>query len=268
MTNFVMKRDAGTFHLKSGTVCFLAPVQGKVTGAVFVGDGNLVLEAPMVAERNSLKLLTKESEYVETFSQMVMRFTDTTYDEIKKAGTPFVGSCDGGLLSDNLQIVRKRLRYNLTARILQDVLSPPDAGLFVAFIHGKHYCDKTVFALDPHGAPPFAEETFREFALSVPLAPEEVELMTYEDNKHGYWGAFHLGPEYQNGTATGTQKNNFLDIEHQTLDTTIEKNGNLTGQATATIVSNVNGLRVVPFDLFQKLRVQKVTAADGSSLPF
>jgi hypothetical protein len=268
VTNFVMKRDAGTFHLKSGTVCFLSPVQGKVTGAVFTGDGNLVLEPPMVAERNSLKLLTKESEYVEVFSQMVMRFTDTTYDEIKKAGTPFIGSCDGGLLPDNLQIVRKKLRYNLTARILQDVLSPPDTGLFVAFIHGKHYSDKTVFALDPHGAPPFAEETFREFALSVSLAPEEVELMTYEDNKHGYWGAFHLGPEYQNGTATGTQKNNFLDIEHQTLDTTIEKNGNLSGKATATIVSNVNGLRVVPFDLFQKLRVQKVTAADGSSLPF
>src|SRR5580692_1843025 len=42
VSNLDLKRDAGTFHLRSGTVCFVAPVQGKVTGAVFVGDGNFV----------------------------------------------------------------------------------------------------------------------------------------------------------------------------------------------------------------------------------
>ena len=38
VTNFELKRDAGTFHLHSGMVCFVSPVQGKVTGAVFAGD--------------------------------------------------------------------------------------------------------------------------------------------------------------------------------------------------------------------------------------
>ncbi len=46
VTNFELKRDAGTFHLHSGTVCFVAPVNGKVTGAVFVGEGNFVLDPP------------------------------------------------------------------------------------------------------------------------------------------------------------------------------------------------------------------------------
>src|ERR1700719_3385043 len=32
VTNFELKREAGTFHLHSGTVCFVAPVEGKVTG--------------------------------------------------------------------------------------------------------------------------------------------------------------------------------------------------------------------------------------------
>src|SRR5271169_5954374 len=36
VNNFDLKRDAGTFHLRLGTFCFTAPVQGKVTGAVFV----------------------------------------------------------------------------------------------------------------------------------------------------------------------------------------------------------------------------------------
>src|SRR5947208_13208744 len=41
-----LKRDAATFHLRTGTFCFLAPVDGKVTGAIFVGDGNLILDPP------------------------------------------------------------------------------------------------------------------------------------------------------------------------------------------------------------------------------
>src|SRR5258708_7146034 len=36
--NFVLKRDAGTFTFKSGNLYFLSPVQGKVTGAVFIGE--------------------------------------------------------------------------------------------------------------------------------------------------------------------------------------------------------------------------------------
>jgi hypothetical protein len=223
VSNLVLKRDAGTFRLRSGTLCFLTPVVGKVTGAVFVGDGSFILDTPLPSERASLKLLTREGEFVESFSQMVLRFTDASYEEIKKAGTPATTGCEAGLLQDNLQTLRKKLRYNLSARILQDVLSPSPDGLFVAFIHGKHYSDKMVYAVDPHGAPPFALETFREFAYALPLAPEEVELMTYEENKHGYWAAFHLAAEYQNGAASGAQKNGFIAIEHQVLDTTIEK---------------------------------------------
>ena len=268
VSNLTLKRDAGTFHLRSGTICFLSPVQEKVTGAVFAGDGSLVLDPPLVAERRSLSYLTKDSEFVEAFDHMVMRFTDDSYSEIKKASSGGSGACPGQLIQDNLQTVRKKLRFNLDARILQDVLSPQPDGLFVAFIHGKHYSDKMVYAVDPHGVPQFAEEVYRDIPIALPLAPEEVALMTYEDNKNGYWAAFHLAPEYKNGLATGRQKNGFMHIEHQTLDTTIEKSGNLIGKATTTIVSQVDGLRVVPFDLFHRLRVQTVTADGGAALPF
>src|SRR5258708_3051567 len=50
-----LKRDAATFHFHSGTVCFVTPVQGKVTGAVFVGDGSLSLVPPAPDEARSLK---------------------------------------------------------------------------------------------------------------------------------------------------------------------------------------------------------------------
>ncbi len=249
VSNLELKRDAGTFHLRSGTVCFVAPVQGKVTGAVFVGDGNFVLDPPSASERSSLKLLSKSDEFSEPFEHLVLRFTDSTYDEIKKAGTPASGGCDAGPLKDSQHSMRhgRELRYNLDARILADVLSTGPGRLFVAFVHGKHYDDKELFIIDPHGAPD--------------VAPEEVELMTYDDNKFGIWTAFHP-------TAPGWNEKRVLRIEHQQIEAAIEKNGNLGGKATTTFVSQSEGLRAVPFDLFPSLRVQSVTGEGNQPLAF
>jgi len=117
-------------------------VQGKVTGAVFVGKGSFVLEPPLPVERGSLRLLTKQEDFVESFSHLVLRFTDGTYDEIKKTAETGTGSCDAGLLQESQKTTRKKLNYNLEGRILQDILGTELGGLFVAFIHGKHYNDK------------------------------------------------------------------------------------------------------------------------------
>jgi len=63
LSNFDLKRDAGTFRFRSGTVCFAAPVNGKVTGAAFVGDGVFLLNPTSETERKSLQYLTKEPEF-------------------------------------------------------------------------------------------------------------------------------------------------------------------------------------------------------------
>lgn len=258
--DFTLKRDAATFLLHSGTVCFVSPVQGKVTGAVFAGEGNMTLEPPLPVEKSTLKLLTRENAFNEEFQRLALRFTDGTYDEIKKAGAAANGGCDAGPLRDSQDALHHNrvLRFNLDARILQDVLGAEPGGLFVAFVHGKNYNDKEVYAIDAHGAPP----------LIWNVAPEEVELVTYDENKLGIWAAFHLSDEYKQGTATGSQNNLVIHIEHQQLDTTVEKSANLIGKATTTFVSQVNGLRVVPFDLFPKLRVQSVSTESGQPLSF
>ncbi len=255
-----LKRDAATFHLHSGIVCFVAPVNGKVTGAVFVGNGNLVLDPPIPIERSSLKLLSKQDEFVEQYNHLVLRFTDSTYEEIKKSGTPATGGCDPGLLRDSQHAMRheQTLKYNLEARILQDVLSTEPGGLFLAFIHGDKYNGKEIFVVDPHGAP----------TLLMPVAPEEVELLTYDENKLGVWTAFHNSSEYKKGTASGAEQNGVIRIEHQQLDTRIERNAHLSGKASVTFAAQVNGLRVVPFDLYRTLRVENVVDDKQQALSF
>lgn len=57
--NLVLRRDAGTFTLKSGTVYLYGPIAGRVTGAVFLGEGVLRVEPPSVMERRQLKAVMK-----------------------------------------------------------------------------------------------------------------------------------------------------------------------------------------------------------------
>ena len=244
VSNFDLKRDAGTFRLKSGTVCFVPPVNGKVTGAVFSGDGNFLLVPPNETERKSLKYLTKEDDFIEKFERLVIRFTDSTYEEIKKAGTAASGGCDAGLLKDSQNTTRHKIKNNLEVELLEEVLSPEPRGRFVAFVHGKRYDAKEIYELDPN------------------LNSNQVDFWTYDENKWGDWASFNFTEPHAKGSVGRT-----IQIDHHQLDTTLEKSGNLSGKATTTFVSLRNGLRVVPFSLFHTLRVQSVSA-DGQPLSF
>ena len=245
VSNLRLKRDAGIFHLRSGTVCFVIPVSGKITGAVFSGDGNFVLEPQIVSEQKSLKLLTKENEFSEMFDRMVLRFTDSTYEEIKKSGSPGSGGCDAGPLKDTQHTMRHKLKDNLEIRILEDVLSPALGGFFIAFIHGKHYNGQELYQIDPHEG------------------RDQVDFMTYDENKFGEWASFPMSGERKPGTIGHP-----IRIDHQQLDTTLEKNANLIGKAKTDFTAQLDGIRVVPFDLFRTLRVRSVKAEDGQQLSF
>ena len=244
ISDYDLKRDAGTFRLHTGTVCFVAPVNGKVTGAVFVGDGTFLLDPPDESERKSLQYLSKSPEFTEHFERVLFRFTDSTYDELKKAGKPASGGCDPGILKDSQNATRHRIKHNLEIDILAELLSPKPRPFFIAFIHGKNYNDKEIFQLDPN------RDVY------------QVDFWTYDENKYGDWASFNFTEPH----APGTVGRNFR-MEHHALDTSFEKSGALSGKATTTLVSMRDGLQVVPLMLFPSLRVQSVTA-DGQPLFF
>ena len=255
VTDFVLKRDAGTFTFKTGSFYFTAPVEGKITGAVFQGQGEFTLVPPVGYERVSLSRLTKEANMVERFDTVVLRFTDDTAAAIKAAGKPGSGGGNPvGALNESLDACRRKMHRNLDARILQDVLSPAPGGLFVAFIKGQKYNGKLLFEIDPHGA--------------AVVAPEEVSLMTYDDNNSGIWAAFHYSREYETRSARGTEQNSAVDVVHQDLDTRIERNGMLHGKAATLFTARSEGVRVVSLNLFGRLRVQQVMDESGAPLQF
>ena len=256
----VLKRDLGTFHFKIGTFYFLAPIEGKVTGAVFVGEATLQLNPTAPSERAALTALTKSAPFNEQFGSAVFRFTDSTYEELKKSGSPGESPDHGNAgkaLSSNLDLLRndKLMRYNLSARILQDVLAG-SGGLFYAFIRGNNYSQRELFAIDPSGV------------RMLQVEPEEVAFATYDGLRRIVWVSNHLEEESRDGRAKSTQFNSLIAVADQNLDTTLGKNGDLHGNATTTVVAANSGVRVLPFDLFPRLQVESVATPDGRSLPF
>jgi len=258
VNNLKLKRDAANFTLKSGELYFITPIEGRVTAAVFIGDGEMSLVPPTEVEKNSIKIFTGEGGITEQFSRLVLRFSDKTFDEIKsspnatmKTGGPAASQARSAF-RDNQDLLRKRLRDNRELRTLFDVYNPKREGFFTAFIDGKRF-SKLVYVVEPLGVPG--------------ATPEEVALFSYGETDGGMWLAFHREEEYQKGIASSSEDNRLIDITRHEIDAAI-KGTRLAATDKITFKSLQAGTRVIPFDLYGPLRVNKVVDADGTDLNF
>ncbi len=249
VTGLVLKRDVGTFTL-SGTLCLLQPVEGMVTGAVFRGFGTFTLTTDDRLEQRQIAYLTKGQEMKEEFDHLVLRFADGTDEEIRKSAAASAGS--GGCAADALDEAGKVLHdhrhfyRNFDGRLLQPVLNGKPDGFFLAFIPGRKFSDRLIFTIDPWD-------------------DEEVSFYSVQESKYGSWYSQHLLSER---AAHGPRDHPFgmIKATHHKIEASFEKSGEMQGTASTTFRSNVDGLRVVPFELFRTLRVTRVTDAGGSTL--
>jgi hypothetical protein len=257
VNNLILKRDANVFTLHSGEIYFASPIEGRVTAAVFVGEGEMTLVPPTPIEKHTLSLFIDNEQLTEQFSHLVLRFTDKTFEEIKASANAKMGN--GGAQAarardyyrENQQLLRKELRDNNELRTLTDIYAPPRAGFFDAFIPGKKH-GKLIFLLDP---------------LGIPLvSPEEVALLSYGDSDGGIWNAFHLEDEYSRNTASSSEDHRLFDITRHEIDGSI-KGTTITATDRVTFRPLVPG-RVLSFNLYRTLRVSRVQDGEGKDLGF
>ena len=81
-------RDRVKLYFNRGFVAFLTPVAGEVTGAVFVGDGEVLLIPPNAVEKQNLAQFTQAAVLSEPFSFAYLRFTDQTARELLAHARP------------------------------------------------------------------------------------------------------------------------------------------------------------------------------------
>jgi hypothetical protein len=248
-----LKRDAGEFLLKSGTVYLYSEVAGMSTGAVFVGEGTLHVVPPDAMERKQLKAVMKTEVLDQRFTTAVFAFTDGTAAELKKgAGASATSTANAmGPAQDAQDLFRKVLRYDLEARLLEDAGTPNTGGFFLAEVKGPLFSKRLIYVIDPHGA--------------IAVEPEEVALLTSSDEGFDVTLGFQSAGQRRMAVPT---RNEAFRIPQQTIDATIDKNGRLTAIAVTQIEAKQGGVAVLPLQMFPTLRVSGVWGPNGEALDF
>jgi hypothetical protein len=256
VNGLTLKRDAATFKFNNGEIYFLAPVGGRVVGAVFIGDMEMSLVPPTAVEKKSLARFSWDADTPQRFSRMVMRFTDQTFEEIKQS--PAVKMSTSGTQAARARdayheiqtLLRDQVHYNLDLRTLSDLYAPQRPGFFISFPAGGRF-DKLVYFLDP---------------LSPPLiAPEQVALWSFSETEGGIWSAFHVASDYQPNVDLSSQDHRLYDISRHEITATI-RGTRIVAVDKVTLQTSTGPMRVLPFDLYQTLRVSRVRDEQGTEL--
>lgn len=75
LDNFTLPCDVATFQFQKGTLTFLSPVDGVVTGAIFIGEGHFNLKPVLALDARDLSRRIGAAEVNEDFAEVVFRFT-------------------------------------------------------------------------------------------------------------------------------------------------------------------------------------------------
>lgn len=92
-----IERDVLRFHFESGVFHFVQGVGDETVSAVFVGQGSFLLQPASDNERRHLSMLLGEDDFEvlsDTFTDLVLHFTDGTFAEIAAAGAIQEGEPD------------------------------------------------------------------------------------------------------------------------------------------------------------------------------
>ena len=267
--------DTATFEFQQGTLTFLSPVNGVVTGAIFIGEGHFNLKPASLIDGQELKRRAGASEFDEDFTEIVFRFTSKEHQIfLRKLGDKTDTPAEAGSAYENWKERMRRRREvaagfteellhgedmdNVDADLLAAVYNPNHPPFLNAYMRGKKHKDLRYFVRTRVGALPQID------------SPEEVALVNYdpEGMDDGVWYLDHLKAEYQKGTASSQEDRRLFSTRSYKIETVISKNGHLFSTAVITFQPLIAGERVMKFGLLPNLRVMRVTDDQGQDLFF
>ncbi len=126
-------------YLNRGFIAFLTPVEGEITGAVFWGEGEVLMIPPDRAEKRSLAQFTQSPILEEKIDTVYMRFTDRTARELLAASRPPDPDDpeQPGPFLEEWAAMGLVPNFETGVRILMDMLSDRNHPYFYARVHGE-----------------------------------------------------------------------------------------------------------------------------------
>jgi len=240
-----LRRDAVRIALDEGKLAFLAAQDGRVTGAVFSGQGRVIAVPRDPVEKRSLARFLGAPLLDEPFSRAYFRFTDHTAEELRaQLGGPGGQPIAEPSFAEDWNQVVANLNPSHSLRILADLLTQEPLTYFYAGIAG-----------DNLGA----------FDLLVDQRREEQVLIGQM--------RFSEGVRYYNTWASFSRADApapvapFAPLGYS-IETTISPDRTLEGATTIQLKATRGGERLIPLELSRRLLVSAVTDEAGRSLPF
>jgi hypothetical protein len=247
----LVKEDIRIF-LGDGHLIFSKPVAGRRIAAVFAadvegGDAELLLMPPDRAERASLARYIHAPNLDEHFQTAVFLFTGDEYEALRaqlpanpaNKRTPEIGA----LLDEQFTPVLRNLGASYQTRLTLDLLDGPGhaRGLFAAMLKGNRLGN-----IDVMFDPDLTEQIFAG------------QLATRNDRLYfDTWTSFRARSTRGHATPPET-----LTVGDYRIEATVNAELDLSAETRVKVTPQVDGMKVVTFDLSPDLLLSAVTV-DG-----
>ncbi|MGB2697041.1 MAG: M1 family aminopeptidase [Candidatus Zixiibacteriota bacterium] len=249
-----IKKDVAQFNLTDGQIYIFEPVQDKITGMVFIGEGVFEFTPPTEIEKYQLKRFTGAETLNKSFNELYLRFTDDTAEKLMSEIEFASGEVPGKakrIKDSSEDRIKDLLKMNINTRILADLRADSFDGFFYAEIN--------------------PEDSPRMFFLYDPKEVEEVNLIQ-EATKGAFQKcdlvcSFHKEKDYEERLLNDEDKDE-IKVNHYDMDIEIDRKWNLNAEVGLEIEALQSGFRVLNFDLSEDLEVSAVLNEAGDSLDY
>ena len=252
--------------LNDGTIAFTQSVDGRITGAYFEGEGEVLVRPPDRRERASLGLFTSQGVLEEQFSSGYLRFNDDTAQELQQYLRP---AEDGAaFVARNDALARRLAAMDAMRMAIAFTSLPPDAAqgesavpdrLLHARVASEHLGIFDVY---------FDTRASEQIMVGKTTTVQEV---TYYD----LWMSFAMRSARQDASATSrfhgpigpAWTRDAVQVTKYTIKAAIDPLLDLSADATLDGTVRQGGARILMFELSRYLHLKSVEL-EGKPLEF
>jgi hypothetical protein len=265
----LLDRTGVHISLEDGTIAFTKDVMGRITGAFFEGDGEVLIVPPSDVERKSMSLFTGMAILEERFGSAYFRFNDDVAHELapdlrqpedKDNKKKFVDRCDSTarnlaqsdatrLLETFSRLLPVKDEVSSAAKVTGQVSSSPDH-----FLHARLQGNK-------FGVFDVYSDTRAQEQVEVGQPKTADNGITYYD----IWTSFSpAAAGSKQSTATDAKpREDWVNIHHFTITTEVQP-PNIHSRAVLQLEVREVGHRVIFFELSRFLQLESVKLAGQS----
>jgi len=240
-------RDVVHLTLDEGKLAFYQPLDGRITGAVFLGRGHVIATPHDPGERRSLAQYVGVPILDQTFTRAYLRFDDNTAAELQTIlesdGTTTASSPE---FAANWASIVTNLNPWHSLRLLMDWLSTNPQPYFYAALAG-----------DSRGAFDVLVDNRREEQVVFGQPRTENGAIFYD-----VWASFRAEAGAEAAVVPA-----FVPLDYR-VDTAIADDLSLAGTTVLHIKVMRAGERVLPLELSKNLAVEEISGADGQHIVF